>query len=375
MTLPKPFESEEAVMRRAIELAYRGQGMVEPNPMVGAILVDDDLRMISEGWHRRIGSEHAEVNAINGIPGHYKGSLTLFVTLEPCNHTGRTPPCTQAIRNTTIKRVVIGCADPAPHTDGPGIEELRNTRGIEVEVGLLESEARKLVAPFRKVVTTGVPWVIAKWAMTLDGKIASRLGHSQWISSPESRAIVHEIRGRMDAVIVGRGTVVADDPSLTARPPGARVPLRVVLDRQARTAIDSKLIQTAREVPTLIFVGTDATQKRVGAMSDAGVQVHRMTDGLTSVLAELGRRECTNVLVEGGSEVLGAFFDEELVDEAHVFIATKIVGGSDAATPVAGRGLERIPSLSTLSDVDSRGVGGDTYISGRVLRTGATDDS
>ncbi len=367
MTLPKPFESEKAVMRRAIELAYRGRGMVEPNPMVGAVLVDDELRMIAEGWHRRIGTEHAEVNAINGIPGGYNGDLTLFVTLEPCNHTGRTPPCTQAIRNTAIKRVVIGCPDPAPHTDGSGIEELRNTCGVQVEVGLLRDEAQKLIAPFRRFVTTGMPWVIAKWAMTLDGKIASRLGHSQWISSTESREIVHEIRGRMDAIIVGRGTVVADDPSLTARPPGARVPLRVVLDRQARTAIHSKLIKTAREVPTLIFVGEDAAQNRVSAMSDAGVQVRRMTDGLGSVLTELGGRECTNVLVEGGSEVLGSFFDEQLVDEAHVFIAPKIVGGFDAATPVAGRGLERIPSLSTLADVESRIVGGDTYISGFVV--------
>lgn len=360
-------------MRHAIQLAYRGQGAVEPNPMVGAVLVDDDLRMISEGWHQRIGSQHAEVHAINGIPSNYKDRLTLFVTLEPCNHTGRTPPCTQAIQNTTIKRVVIGCTDPAPHTDGSGIAELRNTHGVEVEVGLLEPEARKLIAPFRKLVTTGVPWVIAKWAMTLDGKIASRLGHSQWISSPQSRAIVHEIRGRIDAIIVGRGTVATDDPSLTARPPGARVPLRVVLDRQARTAIDSKLIQTAREVPTLIFVGTDAAPKRTAAMSGAGVQVLQMADGITSVLAELGHRDCTNVLVEGGSEVLGAFFDEELVDEAHVFIAPKIVGGSDAATPVAGRGLERIPSLSTLSEVESRVIGGDTYLRGLVVPSSSTD--
>lgn len=360
------FESPEAVMRHAIDIAYRGQGHVEPNPMVGAVLVDKHLQLVGDGWHAQVGGPHAEVAALSNcdVPTH---GLTLYVTLEPCNHTGRTPPCTNAIQNAGISKVVVGCADPAPHTGGAGIRQLESQQ-IEVEVGLLEPEARQLIAPFRKFMTTGRPWVLAKWAMTLDGKIATRDGHSQWISSPESRAIVHEIRGRVDAVIVGRGTVAADDPLLTARPAGARVPLRVVLDRQAQMNLDTKLVQTAREVPTIVCVNPTAPAERVKGLTDAGVEVEVVSNsgGLKAMLEELGRRECTNVLVEGGGKILGAFLDEQLIDETHVFIAPKIVGGAAAATPIAGHGLDRIPDIPSLHSVRTTTSGTDTYITGYV---------
>lgn len=361
---PNRFDSPEAVMRRAIEIARRGQGFVEPNPMVGAVLVDDELNFIGEGWHEQFGGPHAEVNAIRQATRPTQ-STNLFVTLEPCNHVGRTPPCTDAVLSARIKKVYVATPDPAEHTDGKGLHRLRGA-GIEVEVGLLEAEARVLTAPFRKRMRTGLPWVIAKWAMTLDGKIATHAGHSQWISSEASRKIVHEIRGRVDAIIVGRGTVVADNPSLTARPTGARVPLRVVLDRNARIPATSILVETARETSTIVMTGPSADTGRITQLTAAGVDVVALRDGPRGGLAELGQRGCTNVLVEGGSEVLGSFFDGELVDEAHIFIAPKIVGGSEALTPVAGRGIDTIPKGASFLGAETSVVGGDIYFRGRL---------
>lgn len=364
VTAPRRFESHDEIMLRALEIARRGEGLVEPNPMVGAVLVDDKLRPISEGWHEQCGGPHAEVNAIERA-GDKANGATLFVTLEPCNHFGRTPPCSQAVINAGIRRVFIGATDPAVHSDKAGIETLKQA-GLKVHVGILKDEAKTLIAPFRKRMQTGKPWVIAKWAMTLDGKIASRTGHSKWISSEQSRALVHKIRGRVDAIIVGSGTVAADDPALTARPQGPRTALRVVLDRRARMPLDSQLVRTSPEIQTLVFASESAETRRIEKLRSAGVEVETNWDSLSDVLEILGRRECTNVLVEGGSEVLGSFFDEQEIDESHIFIAPKIVGGFDAATPVAGMGLDCIPELSTLVDPTVSVVDSDIYVVGRM---------
>ncbi|MFZ5831242.1 MAG: bifunctional diaminohydroxyphosphoribosylaminopyrimidine deaminase/5-amino-6-(5-phosphoribosylamino)uracil reductase RibD, partial [Planctomycetota bacterium] len=204
-------------MRRALELAAEGEGYVEPNPMVGCVIAQG-AETLGEGWHRRFGGPHAEIEALR-IAGPRAAGATMFVTLEPCCHFGKTPPCTRAVVDAGIRRVVVAIGDPFPAVAGGGLAELR-AAGIETTIGVLEAEAAELVAPYLKLLRTGLPWVIAKWAMTLDGKIATHTGVSRWISGPESRAVVHRLRGRVDAIVVGRQTAAIDDPQLTARPPG-----------------------------------------------------------------------------------------------------------------------------------------------------------
>ena len=233
-------------MARALELAARGEGFVEPNPMVGCVIARG-AEIIGEGWHRKFGGPHAEVEALH-VAGTRARGATLYVTLEPCCHQGKTPPCTDAILASGLGRVVVAQRDPFPAVAGGGIERLRQA-GLAVEVGLREAEARRLNAPYLKLTESGRPWVIAKWAMTLDGKLASRTGDSRWISNEASRAIVHQLRGRVDAIVVGRGTAGQDDPLLTARPAGPRVATRIVLDTRASLASDSQLVTTAGEAP------------------------------------------------------------------------------------------------------------------------------
>src|SRR5438876_5484673 len=228
-------------MRRALELAARGRGAVEPNPLVGAVVLDAAGQLVGEGWHRKFGAAHAEVNAFAEAGDQARGG-TLVVTLEPCCHHGKTPPCTEAVLRAGIRRVVAAMPDPFPQVAGRGADLLR-TAGVHVEFGVGKAEARRLNAPYLKLLATGRPYVHAKWAMTLDGKIATRSGNSKWISGEASRRRVHELRGRMDAIVVGIGTALADDPLLTARPPGPQTPLRVVLDSRGRTPLTSKLAQ------------------------------------------------------------------------------------------------------------------------------------
>lgn len=365
------FADDQSVMHRALTVAARGIGLVEPNPAVGGVIVDDGFRFIAEGFHQRFGEAHAEVNAIAAAGTQTRGAQ-LFVTLEPCSHHGKTPPCADAVIAAGFRRVVIGCEDPAPHTAGQGIAKLREA-GIEVVVGVCQQEAESLIAPFRKLITTGQPWVHAKWAMTLDGRIATRIGHSKWISSEASRAEVHRIRGRMDAIITGAGTVRADDPLLTARPPGPRTPLRVVVDSDGScVTANGKLMSTINDAPVLICVrephaGSDHLQQ----LADLGVEVF-VTAGddrgaqNQQLVKELGRRKLTNVLLEAGAGLLGAFFDQQLVDEAHVFVAPKIVGGSDALSPVGGTGLEAIPQIESLHDIKFTQLDHDMLIEGRI---------
>ena len=358
-------------MQHALRLAAQGIGCVEPNPAVGAVIVDRDRRLIAEGFHRQFGQAHAEVNAIAGANGVTRGA-DLFVTLEPCSHHGKTPPCAEAVIAAGFSRVVIGCQDPAPHVAGKGIERLRSA-GIEVVVGVCEAEASDLIQPFRKLMIHRIPWVHAKWAMTLDGRIAARTGHSQWISNEQSRAEVHCLRGRMDAIITGSGTVRSDDPMLTARPEGCRIPLRVVMDStgQSLTA-HTKLVKTAREVPVLISVDkAKVDSDHIKFLQENGVETHvavGCTNGsrFRELLEELGRRKCTNVLVEAGPGLLGSCFDEGIVDEAHVFIAPKFVGGADAMSPVGGLGLDQIPSTESLSNLRVTQFGNDVLIQGRI---------
>ena len=365
--MPVVFASETEVMRHALQLAARGLGHVEPNPAVGAVIVDEALQLLGEGWHQQFGGPHAEVHALQQAGAAARGA-TLFVTLEPCCHFGKTPPCSQAVITAGIRRVVVAQQDPAPHVNGGGIAELR-AAGIVVDVGLCESEARRLTGPFVKLMTTGRPWVHAKWAMTLDGKIASQTGHSQWITSPASRAAVHQLRGRMDAIVVGIGTALADNPALTARPAGARVPLRVVIDSHARLPLDSQLVRTAREIPVLCITADDAPEDSRQALQAQSVDVLILPRSASGRIApvdwlqQLGTRRLTNVFVEGGGQLLGSLRDADAIDEVHTFIAPKLVGGEHAPSPMAGVGAREIPATG-LYDSSIQRLEDDVYFHG-----------
>lgn len=362
-------DRDQRLMSRALELALKGQGCVEPNPMVGCVIAQAE-EIVGEGWHRQFGGPHAEIAALQAARERASGA-EVFVTLEPCCHQGKTGPCTQALIEARVARVVVGCRDPNPQVAGKGIAMLRNA-GIDVEESSQSDAARQLIAPFEKLVTTGRPWAIAKWAMTLDGKIATRTGSSQWISSEESRARVHQLRGRVDGILVGRGTAEADDPLLTARPAGPRVATRVVLDTNATLSIQSQLVQTAAEVPLLVAVGEHAPSDRRRQLESEGAEVLECAgqdrqQRLDFLLSELGKRQMTNLLVEGGAEVLGTLFDMQAFDEVLVFIASKLIGG-DGANPIAGQGLEQMADALQLSGVRYEQSGDDLCVSGRLKK-------
>ncbi len=364
-------------MRRAIDLARQSAGFVEPNPLVGAVIVDEDLRLVGEGRHELFGGPHAEVTAI-AQAGLLARGATLFVTLEPCCHFGKTPPCVDAVIAAGLRKVVVGMQDPFAQVAGRGIQRLREAK-IDVEVGLLGAEARRLAAPFCKLVERKLPYVHAKWAMTLDGRIASRTGASKWISNAAARARVHQLRGRMDAILIGVGTAVADDPLLTARPAGPRVATRVVFDSRARLSIESQLVQTIDQAPLLVVAGPQAAPENIKRLQDVGAEVFQcgpepsepggVRPSPAAVLAELGRRQMTNVLVEGGSELLGTFFDRQLVDEVHVFAAP---GNCSAESPPnrlwPAWGVQLRANSPTSIDPEIEVLDGDVYIHG-PLRT------
>lgn len=346
-------EDSLAFMRRALYLAERGRGHVEPNPLVGAVVVRAG-QVVGEGWHQKFGQEHAEVNALNQAGEAARGA-TLYVTLEPCCHQGKTPPCTGAIIEAGVARVVAAVADPFPQVAGQGAKTLQ-TAGIPIQFGLLEVEARRQNAPYFKLLATGRPQVHLKWAMTLDGKIATRAGESKWISNEASRRKVHELRGRMDGIVVGIGTVLADNPQMTARPPGPRIPVRVVLDRQARLPLVCGLVATARETPTLVAVAEGADARRCRALTDHGCQVlvlpgnERGKPDINALLDHLGKLRWTNLLVEGGGEIQGAFHDVGAIDEVHAFIAPTLIGGQAAPTPLGGLGVAHMAQAIVLEN-------------------------
>ncbi len=369
----EPLEIDTWHMEQALCLAERGRGLVEPNPMVGCVVVQG-CEIIGEGFHRRFGEAHAEVEALSVAGARAKGA-TLVVTLEPCCHYGKTPPCTEAILNAGIKRVVVAMRDPFPKVAGGGIAALQ-TAGVEVTVGVCETQARKLNAPYLKRLQTGRPWVIAKWAMTLDGRIATHTGSSRWISGEESRQIVHQLRSRVDAIMVGRETARADDPMLTARLPKGEVPLRtatrIVVDTRGLLTSQSNLVKTARDVPVLVAVGTNIYSKDAKRLEKAGCELFCCTSEthagrLGELLDELGRREMTNVLVEGGGKLLGGLLDTRQMDEVYAFVAPKLVGGEAAPNPIGGEGISLMENALRLDDSRWQTVGSDVCLSGRVV--------
>ncbi|MBV8487832.1 MAG: bifunctional diaminohydroxyphosphoribosylaminopyrimidine deaminase/5-amino-6-(5-phosphoribosylamino)uracil reductase RibD [Planctomycetaceae bacterium] len=358
-------EVDLAWMELALAEADRGRGSVEPNPLVGAVLVREG-QLVGKGHHARFGGPHAEVMALRDAGEAARGA-TLYVTLEPCCHHGKTPPCTDAIVSSGVTRVVAAIRDPFPRVRGGGLATLRSA-GIDVELGLRCEAAALLNAPYLKRIFTGLPHVTAKWAMTLDGKTAVASGESRWISSPASRALVHQLRGQMDAILVGIGTALADDPMLSARPPGPRTALRIVLDSKALLPISSKLVQTAREIPVLVATTAAAPAQRREALQHLGCEVidfgQRPHVPVLDLLAELGRRDMTNLLIEGGGKILGAFLEAGQVDAVDAFIAPILEGGDHSYTPARGIGALSMSAAARLQGVTVTEVEGDLRIRG-----------
>ena len=360
---------EHRAMERAVAEAKRGRP--SPNPRVGAVIVRDG-KIVSVGHHEKAGEAHAEVDAIRNAGGSAQGA-TLYVTLEPCNHQGRTGPCTEAILDAGIARVVLGCRDPAPHVAG-AIDRLSDA-GVEVEVGLMELECTALVADFAKHIRTGLPFVTLKAAVTLDGKIATRTGDSKWITGQEARAETHRMRDESDAILVGVGTVLADDPKLTVRHVEGRDPIRVVLDADLRTPPTAAILDRGRQsgAGVLIFHARDADAARSKALQGPDVELipvsrHARGVDLPEVLEILGKRDVVRLLVEGGAHVHGTFLDLGLADRAAIFIAPRIVGDTDAISFAAGSGVESIERAWRLVRPHIQALGSDWLVSGDFER-------
>lgn len=362
---------DEKFMFRALELAEKGVGMVSPNPMVGAVIVKDG-EIIGEGYHEKYGNPHAERNAITNARQDLLNGSTIFVTLEPCSHHGKTPPCTDAIIAAGVKRVVIAAKDPNPKVSGGGANILK-AAGIDVETGLLEKEAIAQNAPYFKWVKTGMPYIIAKWAMTLDGKTASRSGDSKWISNEQSRKYVHYLRGRYDSIMVGSGTVIADNPMLTCRGFDLPSPKRIIVDSKAGISPDSYLVKSANEFQTIIATTKAAGTDKLKNLKKNGCKIIDCPDiegrvDINHLFKELGKRDIQSVLVEGGATLFGSLFDAGLPDKAIVFISPKIAGGQDALTPVAGIGIDTIKDSIGISEWQVRHFDGDIMIEGEIQR-------
>jgi diaminohydroxyphosphoribosylaminopyrimidine deaminase/5-amino-6-(5-phosphoribosylamino)uracil reductase len=367
MTASVATDHPEAHLTRALALAERGRGAVSPNPLVGAVIVGADGVVLGEGWHAELGGPHAEVAALADAAerGLEVRGATMYVTLEPCAHHGRQPPCTDAILRAGIGRVVIASEDPSEKASGRGPGILRDG-GVEVAwaEGETASRARLLNQPFRKLARTGRPWVLFKAAMTLDGRTATATGDSKWISGDSSRERVHRWRSAVDAVAVGIDTAIADDALLTARGVGAtRQPTRVIFDSHARLPLDSRLVSTATEAPVLVVAGPGAEPGAVDALTNAGVEVLVCGgDGAARVraaLAELGRREISALMLEGGPTLAGSFLEAGEIDELRLFYAPLILGGGDSRPLLGGAGPDRIAAAERALAVEWEPIGDD----------------
>ena len=354
------------MMARALELAARGAGQVSPGPLVGCVVVDAGGEVVGEGFYVYDGVKHAETLALEQAGARARGA-TAYVTLEPHAHTGRTPPCTEALINAGVARVVASIEDPNPLVSGRGFARL-NDAGVEVATGVLAREASKLNEKYVHALRTGRPFVHLKLAVSLDGRIATRTGNARWISSPESRERAHAMRREMDAILVGAGTATVDDPLLTDRSglPRRRPLLRVVLDERLQLGTHSQLARTAREAPTLVFTSAGADASKAAALEECGVEVFRVPGGgrdVAAVLEELHTRGVQGLLIEGGSNVAGAFLRAGLVDKASFLIAPLILGG-DALGAVGGAGAPTVAEATRLRDIETRRHGDDVEVTG-----------
>jgi diaminohydroxyphosphoribosylaminopyrimidine deaminase/5-amino-6-(5-phosphoribosylamino)uracil reductase len=355
-------------MQQALAISRYAFGRTSPNPMVGAVIVREG-RIVAQGWHRQAGTPHAEIHALQQA-GELASGATMYVTLEPCSHYGRTGPCAEAVIRAGIKRVVVAMTDPNPLVSGKGINRLRQA-GLEVVQGVMAKEAAKLNEVFIKWIATEMPFVALKTAMSLDGKIAAYTGHSQWVTGEKARECVHRLRDEYDAILTGTGTLLSDNPRLTVRlPGGGKNPLRIVVDSTGRIPLTSNVISDG-QAPTLIAVTSRAPQEKLSALRAAGVEVLVLDSkeervDLRQLLAALAKRKISSVLVEGGATLNAALLTEGLVDKLYWFIAPKIVGGVAALGPVGGRGIEEMSQALLLEDICVEPVGDDFLFSAYV---------
>lgn len=361
-------------MKKAMELARLGEGRTSPNPLVGAVIVKEG-RIIGEGYHGYYGGNHAEVEAINSAKESVKGA-TIYVNLEPCSHYGKTPPCATRLVKEGISRVVVAMLDPNPKVAGKGIEILRES-GIDVEVGLLKKEASELNEIFIKYITEKIPFVYLKYAMTLDGKIASITGDARWISNEMSRQEVHKLRNRVSGIMVGLGTIVADDPSLTSRilEGAGKDPIRIIVDSNCNIPVKSKVLNLESETRTIVAVTRKADHHKIEAVEATGAEVLVIEDkdgrvDLTSLLKVLGNRGIDSILIEGGGELIYSALEDELVDKVQVYIAPKIIGGAKAPTPVAGKGISLMREAIELKNINRKVYDEDIMIEGYIRKRG-----
>lgn len=362
---------ESKYMERALKLAALGSGYTNPNPLVGAVIVKDG-RIIGEGYHEVYGSSHAEVNAFKNATEDVKGA-TMYVTLEPCSHYGKTPPCANAIVEKGIKKVVIGLKDPNPLVAGKGIQILKDNN-IEVITGVMEEEGKKLNEIFLKYITTKIPFCILKTAMTLDGKIAAYTGDSKWITNELSRKYVHKLRHRVSGIMVGIGTILVDDPILTTRLSTSNDsdPIRIIVDSSARIPLESKVLHVESKAKTIIATTELADKNKIKALKDIDIEVittplkNNRVD-LNFLMKTLGEKSIDSVLLEGGSELNYSAIEEGIVDKINAFIAPKIIGGRDAKTPIGGLGKAAMREAISIDGIKIHRFENDIMIEGYII--------
>ena len=357
-------------MDMALDLALKGQGFTSPNPMVGAVVVKNG-KVVGTGYHQAAGKAHAEVNALNDAGGDASGA-TLYVNLEPCNHTGRTPPCTHKIISSGVQRVVVAMRDPNPDVKGGGMDLLKKN-GINISLGICEAKAKKLNEIFVKYIRTRRPFVILKCAATLDGRIATRTGDSRWVTNEQSREVVHRLRHAVDAILVGIGTVNADDPSLTTRLPHGRGKdaIRVVLDTNLSISPDARVLRLNSDSDTILVAGKSAIKEKKSALSTKGVRViesqlkNKRID-MDLLMGQLGALGITSLLIEGGSRVIASALSAGIVDKVMFFYAPKLTGGDDGVPICRGKGPDRMADCIAVKDITLQRFGDDVMIEGYI---------
>ena len=365
-------QKKEEDMRRALELARKGEGHTSPNPMVGCVVVKDG-RIISEGYHEKYGEFHAERNALTRCTEDTAGA-DLYVTLEPCCHQGKTPPCTDIIIEKKIARVFVGSMDSNPLVAGKGVQILRD-HGIYVETGILDAECRKLNEVFYHYIATKTPFVVMKYAMTLDGKIACATGDSKWVTGEIARTQVHRMRGRYRGIMVGIGTVLADDPMLNCRVEGGVDPVRIICDSNLHIPTESQIVKTASDIETIVACSQEALeserkQEKIRRLKEAGIQIIG-TEGahgvnLVELMKKLGGQNIDSILLEGGGTLNASALEDGIVNKVYAYIAGKLIGGMDARSPVEGMGIDRMADAITLQNVEIEKLGDDFCIVGYV---------
>lgn len=358
-------EEDEKYMWRALELSLKAMGYTSPNPMVGCVIVKNGI-IIGEGYHEKYGGLHAERNALANCKESPEDA-TLYVTLEPCCHYGKTPPCTEAIIQNKIKKVVIACLDPNPLVAGKGCEILKGY-GIEIVTGVLEKECQKTNEVFMHYIKKKKPFIATKYAMTLDGKIASYTGDSKWVTGEQAREHVQGLRKYYKGIMVGIGTVLADDPMLNCRLEKSVDPVRIICDSKMQIPLDSQIVRTAKDIPTIVAACRQyANSKKLTALQEKNVEVIFLEGeevDLHQLLSILGKKQIDSILVEGGGKLHASFLEKALINRVYAYIAPKLIGGSEALSPIEGIGIEKMQCAKELEEIEIEQLGQDILITG-----------